>query len=149
MLLLDRAVAVYMLLHRCINFVFCRAGANMEDKVTAEVMVVEVRVQDKEEGDILSAFPVVPCGHDERSVPTAFRFIEMRLDECLVNGVVPLLAVLASANCVPIRPKEYAWSRRELARLGKASDRAVARELGISVNAVATKREALGIPTYQ
>jgi hypothetical protein len=42
----------------------------------------------------------------------------------------------------------FRWARRALASLGRASDRAVARRLGISVTTVCLKRLELGIPSY-
>jgi hypothetical protein len=46
------------------------------------------------------------------------------------------------------RPLRHTWTDEEVALLGTASDRAVAKRLGIGVHLVETQRKRLGIPAY-
>ena len=51
----------------------------------------------------------------------------------------------------PVSPpgtRGYAWTRQALHQLGKASDRDLARQLGINASSVFAKRRELGIPSY-
>ena len=47
------------------------------------------------------------------------------------------------------QPRAYPWSPEDLACLGKVSDRALARALGLSTGTVALKRQMLGIPPWR
>ena len=60
-----------------------------------------------------------------------------------ILGIPPFTEQTAS------RSRAYPWAPEDLARLGKVSDRALARELGLATTTVTNKRQTLGIPPWR
>lgn len=60
-----------------------------------------------------------------------------------------ILAIPPFSGRTGSNPRAYAWAPEDLARLGRMSDRALARELGLSTSTVCTKRQILGIPPWR
>src|SRR5690606_224037 len=96
----ERLLIKRMLSHRGIEFIPCWAGANMEDKISPEVMGIEVCVLYEEERHVVGTFCIVPRRHDKWNVLRGIEAFEVHLDVLDIDGIMPSLAVLTAANSV-------------------------------------------------